>query len=86
MTCPLCKGIGWVCERHPDRPFGGSSGCTSGCGEIPCRACNAGSIVPSCPRKPGLPLAKRAVAFFEELAQAVFWIEPPSSAPDRRIH
>lgn len=78
MTCPLCKGIGWVCERHPDRPFDGSSGCTCGGGETPCPACNAGSIVPNCPGKPSLPLAKRAVAFFEELAQAVFWIEPTS--------
>lgn len=38
MACPSCKGIGWVCERHPDRPFDGSGGCTCGGGEIPCPA------------------------------------------------
>jgi hypothetical protein len=36
--CPICFGIGWVCENHPDMAFDDELGCT--CGEgIPC-ACN----------------------------------------------
>jgi hypothetical protein len=39
--CPICFGIGWVCENHPDMAFDDELGCT--CGEgIPC-ACNDGT-------------------------------------------
>lgn len=29
-NCPVCRGIGWVCERHPKRPYGGEAGCACG--------------------------------------------------------
>jgi hypothetical protein len=38
-NCPICLGIGWVCENHPDRAWDDELGCTCGAGE-PCR-CNA---------------------------------------------
>jgi hypothetical protein len=25
--CPICKGARWVCETHPDRPWGIVGGC-----------------------------------------------------------
>ena len=37
-NCPICRGIGWVCENHPDKPYDDELGCTCGDG-IPC-ACN----------------------------------------------
>jgi hypothetical protein len=38
-NCHICRGIGWVCERHPDnRPYDCEKGCTCGY-EAPC-ACN----------------------------------------------
>jgi hypothetical protein len=36
--CPVCFGIGWVCENHPDRAWDDELGCTCGAGE-PCK-CN----------------------------------------------
>jgi hypothetical protein len=36
--CPVCFGIRWVCENHPDRPWHDELGCTCSAGE-PCR-CN----------------------------------------------
>jgi hypothetical protein len=35
---PICFGIGWVCENHPDRAWHDELGCTCGAGE-PCQ-CN----------------------------------------------
>jgi hypothetical protein len=33
--CPICFGIGWVCENHPDRAWDEDLGCR--CGEgMPC--------------------------------------------------
>jgi hypothetical protein len=40
-NCPVCHGIGWVCERHPDRPYDDEKGCACGYG-APC-ACNDSS-------------------------------------------
>jgi hypothetical protein len=41
MTCELCKGALWLCERHPMLPF-----VHDGCGGagIPCR-CNPDACV-----------------------------------------
>jgi hypothetical protein len=39
-NCPICLGIGWVCENHPDRPWDDEIGCTCGAG-LPCE-CNTG--------------------------------------------
>jgi hypothetical protein len=36
--CPICFGIGWVCENHPDRAWHDELGCQCGAGE-PCK-CN----------------------------------------------
>jgi hypothetical protein len=38
--CPNCRGIGWVCENHPDKPWDDEIGCTCGAG-LPCE-CNTG--------------------------------------------
>jgi hypothetical protein len=36
--CKLCCDAGWVCENHPDRPWGDyPNGCECGAG-MPCRA------------------------------------------------
>jgi len=37
-NCPICFGIGFVCENHPDRAWSAELGCQCGAGE-PC-ACN----------------------------------------------
>jgi hypothetical protein len=38
MSCPTCRGVGWVCENHPHKPYDDELGCA--CGEgIPCE-CN----------------------------------------------
>jgi hypothetical protein len=36
----ICNGARWVCEAHPDRPWGITGEC--GCGEpgMPCAFCN----------------------------------------------
>ena len=37
-NCPICFGIGFVCENHPDRAWSAELGCQCGAGD-PC-ACN----------------------------------------------
>jgi hypothetical protein len=37
-VCPLCHGLQWVCEAHPDHPWDGK--CCDGAGD-PCPRCNA---------------------------------------------
>jgi hypothetical protein len=37
-SCPICFGIGWVCENHPDRAWHEALGCQCGAG-MPCQ-CN----------------------------------------------
>jgi hypothetical protein len=34
-NCPVCCGVGWVCERHPYMPYDGEIGCACGYG-APC--------------------------------------------------
>lgn len=36
--CANCEGEGWVCENHPQRPWGWGEGCCGGAG-MPC-LCN----------------------------------------------
>jgi hypothetical protein len=36
--CPICFGLGWVCENHPDRAWDEHFGCQCGAG-MPCE-CN----------------------------------------------
>jgi hypothetical protein len=38
-NCPICHGIGWVCENHPDKPWDSELGCNRRAG-MPCE-CNA---------------------------------------------
>lgn len=42
MTCKHCDDSGWVCENHPNSPWGGT--CT---GDNACD-CGAGAPCPSC--------------------------------------
>jgi hypothetical protein len=39
-NCPICFGIGWVCENHPDKAWDKELGCECGAG-MPCE-CNDG--------------------------------------------
>lgn len=39
-TCETCKGEGWVCEGHPNKPWRETDGgCQCGAG-MPCKECN----------------------------------------------
>lgn len=39
VKCPICHGLGWVCENHPNRAWTeGEGGCQCGAG-MPCE-CN----------------------------------------------
>lgn len=40
-NCPICFGLGFVCENHPDQAWSEELGCQCGAGE-PC-ACNRSS-------------------------------------------
>jgi hypothetical protein len=39
VECPICGGHGWVCERHPDRPYesGSARDCDCGAPGMPCQ-------------------------------------------------
>ena len=37
-NCLICRGIGWVCEKHPEKPWDPELGCVCGAG-APCK-CN----------------------------------------------
>ena len=37
-NCPVCFGVGWVCENHPYCPWDQALGCECGAG-LPCQ-CN----------------------------------------------
>lgn len=52
-TCAACGDYGWVCERHPDRPWSRSipGGCQCGAG-MPCQECNATDGKDDPPRRP----------------------------------
>jgi hypothetical protein len=45
--CKLCRGQRWVCEEHPDRPWGHED--CDGAG-MPCPMCNVGDGQPELPR------------------------------------
>jgi hypothetical protein len=42
MICGTCQGARWVCEDHPDRPWGSThpNGCRCGGAGMPCPVCN----------------------------------------------
>ena len=39
--CPACAGERWVCEDHPDHPWGDGPECCGARG-MPCLECNTG--------------------------------------------
>ena len=39
--CPICFGVGWVCENHPGKPWDQELGCECGAG-VPCECNSAG--------------------------------------------
>jgi hypothetical protein len=52
--CPYCRGTGWVCEAHPDRPSDCSSpdhpdACRCGAPGTPCRECVPAGEFPGVP-------------------------------------
>ena len=32
--CPICRGVGWVCENCPDQPWSEDIGCICGAGML----------------------------------------------------
>jgi hypothetical protein len=58
--CPICLGIGCVCENHPDRAWDDELGCTCGAGE-PCK-CNMEG-------EPGIDLPDISQVIIEEGGQ-----------------
>jgi hypothetical protein len=41
MKCIPCEDSGWVCEKHPQRPWQGAHACRCGSGVgMPCPKCN----------------------------------------------
>lgn len=42
FKCTVCGDMGWVCENHPDRPWGSDhpNACRCGGAGMPCLACN----------------------------------------------
>jgi hypothetical protein len=41
--CPICFGLGWVCENHPKRVWDEQKGCQCGAG-MPCECVRAGGL------------------------------------------
>ena len=41
--CPICFGIGWVCENHPNRAWDEQKGCQCGAG-MPCECVRADGL------------------------------------------
>jgi len=51
--CPFCRDAKWVCEAHPDRPWGIDGGCECGAPGMPCKICNPSGGIDD---PPDLPL------------------------------
>lgn len=41
--CPVCFGLGWVCENHPERAWDEEMGCQCGPG-MPCECQQANGL------------------------------------------
>jgi hypothetical protein len=51
-VCTQCRNARWVCEEHPDRPWGEVEGaCDCGAAGMPCPECNASDDL-ECPEMP----------------------------------
>lgn len=44
-NCPVCFGIGWVCENHSNRAWDEEIGCQCGAG-MPCQCIRADGLKP----------------------------------------
>ena len=55
MACPRCDHTGWVCETHPDRPWGAVSAGATACG------CGGGTLCP-CAADPRRRTAQEVIA------------------------
>jgi hypothetical protein len=42
-NCPICHGIGWVCENHPEKAWDKEIGCDCGAG-MPCECVRANGL------------------------------------------
>jgi hypothetical protein len=42
-NCPICLGLGWVCENHPNRAWDNKEGCQCGAG-MPCECQRTSSL------------------------------------------
>jgi hypothetical protein len=40
IHCARCENQRWVCEAHPERPWGSECGCPCGAAGDPCPICN----------------------------------------------
>ncbi len=49
--CKNCNGQGWVCEAHPNVPWGDGVNCCGAAGE-PCKVCNPSKGRDDPPRMP----------------------------------
>jgi len=54
MICQHCQDMGWMCETHPDRPWGGPIPPCCGCPGpgMPCKHCNPSTGIDDPPRGP----------------------------------
>ena len=41
--CPVCAGLGWVCENHPNKVWDRDRGCECGAG-MPCECQRANGL------------------------------------------
>jgi len=58
--CPICHGARWVCEEHPDRPWGVKGECECGGPGMPCKFCNpSGGVDDPSDMPPGFTVTKR---------------------------
>jgi hypothetical protein len=64
-NCPICRGIGWVCENHPEKPWDLELGCVCGAG-APCKCNETDGVdepmrdIPRAPETTGRAAAKRS--------------------------
>jgi hypothetical protein len=57
-NCPICLGLGWVCENHPDLAWDKGLGCECGAG-MPCGCNKAGEAGVDEPDVSGLLIQKK---------------------------
>jgi len=68
LSCPRCQDTGWICEQHPDKPFGHDR--CMGPGD-PCSACNSAGCEASPPRYPAALQADAGGVQVDDLVAAI---------------